>query len=81
VCGGHRKQYTLLRVDCIGKPGEERQTEKPAAKKEEAEVEFVTEEKPRAEKKAKAEKPARAKKEATSSAKKAPVKKTESKKK
>ena len=81
VRGGHRQQYTLLMVDFIGKPGEERQIEKPAAKKEEAEVAVVTEEKPKAEKKAKAEKPARAKKEATSSAKKAPAKKTESKKK
>jgi len=81
VRGGHRQQYTRLMVDFIGKPGEERPIEKPAAKKEEAEVAVVTEEKPKAEKKAKAEKPARAKKEATSSAKKAPAKKTESKKK
>ena len=81
VRGGHRQQYTRLMVDFIGKPGEERPIEKPAAKKEESEVAVVTEEKPKAEKKAKAEKPARAKKEATSSAKKAPAKKTESKKK
>jgi large subunit ribosomal protein L21 len=80
VRGGHRQQYTLLMVDFIGKPGEERKVEKPAAK-EEAEVEVVTEEKPQAEKKAKAEKPAKAKKEATSSTKKASAKKTESKKK
>jgi large subunit ribosomal protein L21 len=32
VRGGHRQQYTLLMVDFIGKPGEERQVEKPEAK-------------------------------------------------
>jgi len=30
VRGGHRQHYTLLMVDFIGKPGEERQVEKPA---------------------------------------------------
>jgi large subunit ribosomal protein L21 len=34
VKGGHRHQYTRLMVDFIGKPGEERKVEKPAAKKE-----------------------------------------------
>jgi large subunit ribosomal protein L21 len=83
VRGGHRQQYTLLMVDFIGKPGEERQVEKPAAKKEEAQAEVVAEAKPRAEKKAKAAKPAKteAKKAAASSTKKPSAKKTESKKK
>ena len=83
VRGGHRQQYTLLMVDFIGKPGEERKDEKPAAKQEEAEVEVVEEEKPKAEKKAKAAKPAKAetKKPAASSTKKTSAKKSESKKK
>lgn len=33
VKGGHRHQYTRLMVDFIGKPGEERKVEQPAAKK------------------------------------------------
>jgi len=83
VRGGHRQQYTLLMVDFIGKPGEERKVEKPAAKQEDAEVEVVAEEKPKAEKKAKAAKPAKAetKKPAASSTKKTSAKKSESKKK
>ena len=83
VRGGHRQQYTLLMVDFIGKPGEERKVEKPAAKQEEAKVEVAAEEKPKAEKKAKAAKPAKAetKKAAASSTKKTPAKKSESKKK
>ena len=83
VRGGHRQQYTLLMVDFIGKPGEERKVEEPAAKKEEAEVEVVAEEKPKAEKKAKVAKPAKteAKKPAASSPKKTSAKKSESKKK
>jgi len=83
VRGGHRQQYTLLMVDFIGKPGEERKDEKPAAKQEEAEVKVVAEEKPKAEKKAKAAKPAKteAKKPAASSTKKTSAKKSESKKK
>ena len=83
VRGGHRQQYTLLMVDFIGKPGEERKAEKPAAKKEEAEVEVVAEEKPKAEKKAKAAKLAKTetKKAATTSTKKTSAKKSESKKK
>jgi len=71
VRGGHRVQYTLLMVDFIGKPGEER--------KQEAEV--VAEEKPKAEKKAKAEKPAKAEKDAAKpSTKKAATTKSSSKK-
>ena len=83
VRGGHRQQYTLLMVDFIGKPGEERKVEKPAAKQKEAEVEVVAEEKPKAEKKAKAAKPAKTetKKAAASSTKKTSAKKSESKKK
>ena len=83
VRGGHRQQYTLLMVDFIGKPGEERKVEEPAAKKEEAEVKVVAEEKPKAEKKAKVAKPAKteAKKPAASSPKKTSAKKSESKKK
>jgi large subunit ribosomal protein L21 len=53
VKGGHRHQYTRLMVDFIGKPGEERKAEKPAARKEVP-----------AEKAPKGEKPAEAKKEA-----------------
>jgi len=93
VRGGHRQQFTLLMVDFIGKPGEERPVaEKPEVKQEvEAETEVVEAE-PKAEKKAKAEKPAKAEKEATSSPKGKPAtkkaaapksssKKTDSKKK
>ena len=51
VRGGHRVQYTLLMVDFIGKPGEERKVEKPEVKQEvEAEV---VEAEPKAEKEAK----------------------------
>ena len=85
VRGGHRQHYTLLMVDFIGRPGEERKAKEPEVKQEsevrEAEV-AVMEEKPAAEKKAKAEKPARAKKEATAaSTKKTPATKSTSKKK
>ena len=83
VRGGHRQQYTILMVDFIGRPGEERQVEKPEVKEEvevvvEAETDAVAvvEAKPKAEKKAKAEKPA-AKKAATT---KSSSKKTDSKK-
>jgi large subunit ribosomal protein L21 len=42
VKGGHRHQYTRLMIDFIGKPGEERKVEEPAAQKEaEAAVEMV----------------------------------------
>jgi large subunit ribosomal protein L21 len=79
VRGGHRQQYTLLMVDFIGRPGEERPVaEKPAVKQEvEAETEVVVEAKPKAEKKAKAEKPAKAEKDAKP---KSSSKKTDSKK-
>lgn len=78
VRGGHRVQYTLLMVDFIGKPGEERKIEKPEVKQEvEAEV---VEAEPKAEKKAKAEKPAKAEKEAKPATKKAAAPKSSSKK-
>ena len=74
VRGGHRQQFTRLMVDFIGKPGEERKVEKPAAEPKAAEV---VEEAPKAEKKAKAEKPATTKKAAA----KPSAKKSDSKKK
>ncbi len=74
VRGGHRQQFTRLMVDFIGKPGEERKVEKPAAEPQAVEV---VEETPKAEKKAKAEKPATAKKAAA----KPSAKKSDSKKK
>jgi large subunit ribosomal protein L21 len=80
VRGGHRQQFTLLMVDFIGKPGEERKVEEPEVKPE---AEVVAEEKPKAEKKAKAEKPAKAEKEAKpkkAAATKSSSKKTDSKK-
>jgi len=95
VRGGHRQHYTLLMVDFIGKPGEERtlaphasagEVEKVEVKKE-AETEVVVEAKPtsspkgKAEKAPKAEKPVKAKKEAaTTSTKKAPAKTAATKK-
>jgi len=94
VRGGHRQHYTLLMVDFIGKPGEERQVEKPEVKTEvEAETEVVVVEanstsspKGKAEKKAKAEKPVKVVKEAAKPSTKKPAatksssKKTDSKK-
>ena len=84
VRGGHRQQYTLLMVDFIGRPGEERQVEKPEVKEEvEAETEMAVEEAPKAENKAKAEKPAKADKDAKpkkAAAPKSSSKKTDSKK-
>jgi large subunit ribosomal protein L21 len=76
VRGGHRQDYTLLMVDFIGKPGEERKVKEPEVEKEvEIQAEVVVEEKPAAEKKELAEKPAKAKREATaSSTKKASAK-------
>jgi len=74
VRGGHRQQYTLLMVDFIGKPGEERQVEESEAKQA---VAAVVEAQPKAEKKAKAEKPAKAEKDAKP---KSSSKKTDSKK-
>ena len=70
VRGGHRQHYTLLMVDFIGRPGEERQVEKLEVEQEvevQAEAEVAAVEEPKAEKKAKAEKPAKVKKEAASS--------------
>ena len=83
VRGGHRQQYTLLMVDFIGKPGEERKVEKPVVEEKQAEVEVPVEveEKPKAEKKAKAAKAAKEPKEAKASTKKTSAKKTEPKKK
>ncbi len=66
VKGGHRHQYTRLMVDFIGKPGEERKVEKPAASKESMKAEADTT--------SKAEKQAKVKKEA---APKSAAKKTE----
>ncbi len=84
VRGGHRQQYTLLMVDFIGRPGEERQVEKPEVKEEvQAETETAVEEAPKAEKKAKAEKPAKVDKDAKpkkAAAPKSSSKKTDSKK-
>lgn len=74
VRGGHRQNYTLLMVDFIGKPGEERKVEKVEVKKD-AVAEVLVEAKP------KAEKPVKAKKEAaTTSTKKAPAKTAATKK-
>jgi large subunit ribosomal protein L21 len=72
VRGGHRQHYTLLRVDFIGKPGEERKVEEPKVENQaEAEVEAVEAEiKPKSEKQAKPSKEA-----AKPSTKKAPAKK------
>jgi len=76
VRGGHRQHYTILKVDFIGKPGEERKVEEPVVEKKEvvAEAEVVVEAKPKAEKKPKVEKQAKAEKEAKPSTKKAPAK-------
>jgi len=56
VRGGHRQHYTLLKVDFIGKPGEDRKVEEPVGEKKKVESEVMVEEKPKAEKKTKAEK-------------------------
>ena len=79
VRGGHRQHYTLLMVDFIGRPGEDRKVEEPQVKKE-AETEVVVEAKPKVEKAPKAEKQAKAQKEAKPSTKKAPAKPATSKK-
>ena len=78
VRGGHRQHYTLLIVDFIGKPGEERKIEKPEVKKK---AEPAVEVKAEAEEAPKAKKQASAKKEATAKApaKKASEKSTEKK--
>ncbi len=43
VRGGHRQQYTVLMVDFIGKPGEERKVEKAEPKKKAEVVEVAAE--------------------------------------
>ena len=83
VRGGHRQHYTMLMVDFIGKPGEERtiaphasagEVEQVEVKKE-AEAEIVMEAKSRLEKAPKTGKPAKAEKDAEkSSTKKAAAK-------
>ena len=83
VRGGHRQQYTILMVDFIGRPGEERQVEKPEVKEEvEVVVEAETDAIAVVEAKAKAEKPAKAeaKREAKPDTKKAAATKSSSKK-
>jgi len=80
VRGGHRQQYTLLMVDFIGRPGEERKREEPVVEKKEAEV--VVEAAPKAEKPVKAAaKPATKKAAAKPAATKSTSKKTDTKKK
>jgi large subunit ribosomal protein L21 len=80
VRGGHRQQYTLLMVDFIGRPGEERKREEPVVEKKEAEV--VVEAAPKAEKPAKAvAKPATKKAAVKPAATKSTSKKTDTKKK
>jgi large subunit ribosomal protein L21 len=75
VRGGHRQQYTRLMIDFIGKPGEEREVEKPVEKEVEAPVEVAeAEAEPKAVKQAKAPKKEAAKKPAK--AEKAPARKT-----
>ena len=71
VRGGHRQQYTRLRVDFIGKPGETRKVEKAEPKPVVEKKAAPKVEKAEAEPKVKAEKPA------AKSAKEAPDKKTE----
>ena len=68
VKGGHRQQYTRLMIDFIGRPGEERQVEKPVAEQEAEEVVEEAE----AKKEPKSAKQARG---AAKEAKKAPAKK------
>ena len=90
VRGGHRQQYTLLMVDFIGRPGEERKVEEPALSEVEGQQEVEAETdavavvvEAKAEKKAKAEKPAKAEKDAKpkkAAAPKSSSKKTDSKK-
>ncbi|MFT3893368.1 MAG: 50S ribosomal protein L21 [Anaerolineales bacterium] len=74
VRGGHRQQYTVLMVDFIGKPGEERKVEKPEPKKKAEVVEAAAE----VEAAPKAKKQASAKKEtsAKSTEKKSSTKKS-----
>jgi len=83
VRGGHRQHYTLLMVNSIGKPGEDRKVEEPVVEKEEVEVvaaEPKIEKKPKAEKQAKVEKEAKPKTTATkSTTSKSSAKKTDKK--
>jgi len=58
VRGGHRQQYTLLMVDFIGKPGEERTITEPKVEKPEEQTE-VTVEAAEPAKKTRAAKPAK----------------------
>ena len=61
VRGGHRQHYTLLMVDFIGQPGEERKVEKPEPKKAQV-VEAEAEAAPKVKKQAAAKKETTAKK-------------------
>jgi len=81
VRGGHRQHYTLLMVDFIGKPGEERTIERPEPKKKAEVVEVVAEaeEAPKAKKQASAKKEATAKKTSEKSTEKKPSTKKSSK--
>jgi large subunit ribosomal protein L21 len=80
VRGGHRQQYTLLMVDFIGRPGEERKVEEPVVEKKAAETEVVVEAAPKTEKPAKAKKEAAASATKKASAKPAATKSTSKKK-
>ena len=81
VRGGHRQHYTMLMVDFIGKPGEERKIEKPEPKKkaEVVEVAAEVEAAPKAKKQASAKKEATAKKTSEKSPEKKPSTKKSSK--
>jgi large subunit ribosomal protein L21 len=77
VRGGHRQQYTLLMVDFIGKPGEERRVEQSEPNKAEvAEVAAEAEETPKAKKQASTRKEAAPKSSAKSTDKKSSTKKS-----
>ena len=81
VRGGHRQHYTMLMVDFIGKPGEERKIEKPEPKKkaEVVEVAAEVEAAPKVKKQASAKKEATAKKTSEKSTEKKPSTKKSSK--
>jgi large subunit ribosomal protein L21 len=77
VRGGHRQQYTVLMVDFIGKPGEERRVENPEPKKAEVvEVAAEAEETPKSKKQASTRKEAAPKSSAKSTEKKPSTKKS-----
>jgi large subunit ribosomal protein L21 len=82
VRGGHRQHYTLLMVDFIGKPGEERKVEKPEVKKEAEVVEVAAEavEAPKAKKQASAKKEMATKAPAKKASEKSTEKKSSTKK-